>query len=99
MIKIGLFELIDAFQKILKNLAADTRLEFTTDRMSVKDRISELVEVLEEKGSISFGELFIGSPDKGVVVVTFLAVLEMVKLCLIRIAQHTQSGTIRLFYV
>jgi len=98
-IKISLFELIDAFQKILAKIPSDDRMEFTADRISVKDRISQIAEVLEAKGSITFGELFSANPDKSEVIVTFLAILEMVKLSLIRMVQHVQTGLIRLFYL
>lgn len=99
MIQVGLFELIDAFQKILQNISPDLTMDFTVDRISVKEKITEIVDVLELKGSITFGELFSEKCDKGDVVVTFLALLEMVKLCLIRIVQHVQTGIIRLFYI
>ncbi len=99
IINIGLFELIDAFQKILKNISADVRLQFTTDRISVKDRIAELVEILEKQGSITFHELFSSDAGKGDIILTFLAILEMVKLRLVRIVQHVQTGIIRLFYL
>jgi segregation and condensation protein A len=97
-IKIGLFELIDAFQQILKNISAEERLELTSDSISVKDRISALVDLFEEKKSLTFDELFAGAPNKSDVIITFLAILEMVKLCLVRLAQHSQTGLIRLFY-
>jgi segregation and condensation protein A len=97
-IKIGLFELIDAFQQILKNISAEERLELTSDSISVKDRISELVDLFEEKKSLTFDELFADAPSKSDVIITFLAILEMVKLCLVRLAQHAQTGLIRLFY-
>ncbi len=97
-IKIGLFELIDAFQQILKNISAEERLELTSDSISVKDRISELVELFEEKKSLTFEELFADAPHKSDVIITFLAILEMVKLCLVRLAQHSHTGMIRLFY-
>ncbi|MBU4185431.1 MAG: segregation/condensation protein A [Proteobacteria bacterium] len=99
VIIVGLFELIDAFQKILKNISEDQRLEITADRMSIKDKISNLVDIFEEKGSITFEELFSADVLKSDVILTFLAILEMVKLCLVRIVQHTQSGVIRLFYL
>lgn len=99
MIKVGLFELIDAFQKILNNISPDQRVDFTVDRISVKDRIAEIVDILEAQGDITFGELFSVNSNKSEVVVTFLAILEMVKLCLVRIVQHVQTGIIRLFYI
>jgi len=99
IISVGLFELIDAFQKILKNVSDDERIDITSDEMSVKDKISKLVDIFEEKGSITFEELFPGNLVKKEIILTFLAILEMVKLCLVRIAQHSQSGVIRLFYL
>jgi segregation and condensation protein A len=74
-------------------------VDLTTERISIKDRITEIVDVLEAKGSITFTELFASENDKSDVVVTFLAVLEMVKLCIIRVVQHLPTGIIRLFYL
>ena len=98
-VKIGLFELIDAFQKILESIPSDDRMEFSADKISVKDKISQIADILEAKGSATFEELFSEHPDKSEMIVTFLAILEMVKLALIRIVQHVQSGAIRLFYL
>lgn len=97
-IQIGLFELIDAFQQILKNISDDERIELTSERISVKDRIAELVDLFEQKQSLTFEELFSDRPGKNEIIVTFLAVLEMVKLELIRLVQHAHTGVIRLFY-
>ncbi len=99
MIKVGLFELIDAFQSILANISTDHRVDLAADRISVREKINDIVELLEKHGSITFDELFTGKYVKRDVVVTFLATLEMTKLNLIQIAQHTQSGIIRLFYL
>jgi segregation and condensation protein A len=99
VISVGLFELIDAFQTILNNISPDHRVDFSADRISVKDRINQLVDILENKGSITFEELFAGNYDKQDIVVTFLAILEMAKLNLIKIVQHLQSGILRLFYL
>lgn len=98
IINVGLFELIDAFQKILKNISADVGLQFTANRISVKDRIAELVEIFEKQESITFNELFSSNAGKGDIILTFLAILEMVKFRLVRIVQHVQTGIIRLFY-
>ena len=98
-IKVGLFELIDAFQKILAKIPDDLQMEFTPDKISVKEKITQITDILEAKSSVTFDQLFSEQPDKSEVVVTFLAILEMVKLALIRIAQHAQTGLLRLFYV
>jgi len=98
-VQVGLFELIDAFQKILANIPEEHRLELTTDRISVKERISEIVDILEKKESLTFYELFSKDADKGDIIVTFLALLEMVKLNLIKIIQHLETGILRIIYI
>ena len=99
MIQVGLFELIEAFQKILDRMAPDHRVELAADRISVRERISQLIEMFEQRESLAFDELFEGRPDKTDIIVTFLAVLEMVKLNLLRVVQNVETGIIRLFYV
>ncbi len=98
-IKIGLFELIDAFQKILERIPDDHRVEMSADEISVKDKITQIVDILEIKQSITFMELFSDNPDRFEIIVTFLAILEMVKLTLIRMVQHVQTGVLRIFYL
>ena len=98
MIQVGLFELIDAFQKILQKVGKDHSVELASDEISVKERMNEVLTVIEEKGSITFSELFSANVEKRYIIVTFLALLELMKLTLIRAAQSAQSGVIRLFY-
>ncbi len=99
VIRVGLYELIEAFQKILDNMAPDHRVDLSAEKKSVKEKISELVEIFDQRESLTFMELFQDQDDKGEMILTFLALLEMVKLSLLRITQHAQSGVIRLFYI
>ncbi len=69
------------------------------DKISVKEKITQIADLLEAKGSTTFIELFSENPDKSEIIVTFLAILEMVRLALIRIVQHAQTGVMRLFYL
>ena len=99
LVRVGLFELIDAFQKILDKMAPDHRVDMTSERISVKERMTQIVDLLEVKGSAAFDELFDQIIEKGDIIVTFLAVLEMVKLNLVNVVQHVQTGIIRIFYL
>jgi segregation and condensation protein A len=99
VIKVGLFELMDAFQKLLERIPASQQIDLTTDRISVKDRINELIDIFEKEGSVTFDQLFDENFTKSELVATFLAILEMVKLSLVSIVQNVQSGIIRLFYL
>jgi segregation and condensation protein A len=100
MIKVGLFELIDAFQTILEKISEHRGVDIiTADTVSVRDKIVQIVEIFETRETVTFNELFSMNTNKSEVVVTFLAILEMVKLSLISIVQNTQTGIIRLFYL
>jgi len=99
VIKVGLFELMDAFQKLLERIPASQKIDLTTDRISVKGRINELIDIFEKEGSVTFDQLFDENFTKSELVATFLALLEMVKLSLVSIVQNVQSGIIRLFYL
>lgn len=99
-IMIGLFELVEAFRKVMENQYNDHTVDFSTQTMSVKDRIIELVAILEKTPRITFQALLCEyGPNKGMLVLTFLAILEMAKVSLIEIRQHIQSGTIHLCYI
>ena len=99
MIQVGLFELIDAFQRILQQTGKDHTVEMVSDEISVKDKIAQIVEILETKASITFLELFSDNSDRHEVIITFLAILEMVRLALIRIIQNVKTGIIRIIYI
>ncbi len=97
-IRVGLFELIDAFRRILDNVTGEHHVDLQTDTISVKERINQLVDIFERKHSLTFAELFANQTTKSEIIVTFLAVLEMVKINLLRVSQQVQTSVIRLFY-
>lgn len=99
LIKIGLFELIDAFQNVLRQVPEEHRINLDNDRISIKERITQLIDVLDIKSAVTFHEILGEAPEKEDIVITFLAILEMARLNLIRVTQHVQSGMIRLFYI
>ncbi|MBA3036565.1 MAG: chromosome segregation protein ScpA [Desulfobacterium sp.] len=99
VINVGLFELMDAFQRLLDKIPAFKELDVSPAGASVKDKINELLDILEKEGSVTFDQLFDKNSTKSEFVITFLAILEMVRLAIISIVQHVQSGIIRLFYL
>lgn len=106
--KLGVFSLLDAFEKILKRSNVKLDHEVVFDRISITDRIVELTERLSERRSMRFEDLLVvGLPTEGGtpkvtrfdLIITFLAVLEMARLKLIRVYQsdslapiHVQFG-------
>ena len=64
--------------------------------MSLTDRINEIMERLSEKKQLTFSELLGERTDRKRIVYTFLAILELMKLRMIRAYQAGPFGTIRL---
>lgn len=85
------FELLDAFSKILSRTKTKVEHEVVFDRISISDRIAELVDSLKERRSTPFEELFARrsgeAPTRFDLIITFLAVLEMARLRMMRVYQ------------
>jgi segregation and condensation protein A len=85
--EVGLGALLDAFAGVLKRVRADVAREITVERISVANRIQEVVALLQERRRVRFEQLFEGAATRFDLVVTFLALLEMTKLRMTRLLQ------------
>lgn len=99
LISIGLFELVETFRQLSENEYKTHVVDFSINRMSVKERIIGILALLEINDTLSFNELLEDHPGKFMRVLTFLAILEMAKMNLIEIRQHIQSGLLKVAYV
>jgi segregation and condensation protein A len=95
--EVGLFELVNALQEVMKRAEPEDSMAMSADTMRLKDRIAQLMEILAQVSSITFHELFEGQLGKIEVIVTFLAILELMRLQIVRAFQHQPSGIIRLY--
>ncbi|MEX2579020.1 MAG: segregation/condensation protein A [Verrucomicrobiales bacterium] len=93
---IGIFDLIRAFQNILDRFQDEGLGEIIDDRFTVSDKIDHLLDAVQPGGSVSFASLFEGATSKGEMIVTFLAVLELMKLNYFRVHQEVLLGDIEL---
>jgi len=92
---VNIFDLIRAFQNVLKRFEESTDLgDIVDDRFTVADKIEYLLDHIETGGSVKFSSLFAQATSKTEVIVTFLAVLELMKMNQFRILQDTILGEI-----
>ncbi|MGB9627212.1 MAG: segregation and condensation protein A [Thermodesulfobacteriota bacterium] len=95
-IEVTLFELLEAFRKVLENVKPEMVHEVVLERITVEERVQEILSVLQrEKRSMAFHLLFPEGAPRRLIIVTFLAILELVKSKLIRIFQASPFETIR----
>ncbi len=93
---VNLFQLMDAFKRILERKIPDVQLTFRADNYSIQDKIAYILDELKEKKTIFFKDLFSVSLVMAEFVVTFLALLELVHMGLIRVYQPAIDKEIRL---
>lgn len=99
VVKLDLFDLITAYHRLMEKAAGRDGLRIEAERVSVKDRMTEIINILEKKGETTLLEILPSPMARMDIVVTFLAVLEIVKLGLARLSQNSQQESLRLFYV
>jgi len=96
-IEVTLFDLLEAFRQILTRAKEEPTHEIALDRITVEEKIQEILSLLrEEKKSIAFHLLFPEGASRRVIIVTFLAILELVKMRWIRVFQIAPFETIRI---
>lgn len=95
--EVSIFDLLSAVNEVLKRFSARTDLrDVFDDRWTISDKISHILRVLAERGRAFFSELFAGAASRTEVVVTFLALLELIRLKQVTAHQPEEFGEIEL---
>lgn len=92
---VSVFKLIEALDRALANARPEHAHEIATDRLTISDAIARVADVLRLRRRATFEELLAGPDrrnDRATIIATFLAILEMAKLMLIRIFQTPLGG-------
>jgi segregation and condensation protein A len=97
MLEAGLFDLIAAFKELLDRRKTLLAHEVGAPGKRIEDRIQELLELIKAGESLEFLELFHAQETKADMIVTFLALLELIRLKLVKVYQRGMFGDIRVF--
>jgi segregation and condensation protein A len=98
--KVGLFDLLAVFQKVLSRASQDEDLrDIFEDRFTVSDKIQFIQQQITQRSRLVFEELFAEGATRTEIVVTFLAVLELIRLRQIDVAQDGPFAPIELVKV
>lgn len=94
-LEVSLFELVDAFRALLVRIPAESFHDVAPgDSLSIADCINEILSLLQERDTLQFDELVRDEMTRERIIVTFLALLELCRLKLIRIFQNEEFGAI-----
>jgi segregation and condensation protein A len=96
-LEVDLFSLLSAFQSVVERAKLRPKVLLPPEQMPVEVRIEQLLARLSETDACGFEELFADVDDRGGLIVTFLALLEMIRLKLVRVFQSASFGPIRIY--
>lgn len=95
--EVGIFQLINAFQNVIKRVEARQDLqEMFEDQFTVSDKIEVILRRIESGEQLRFSQLFDGIVSRVEIVVTFLALLELIRLKQVRAMQADPLGEIEI---
>ncbi len=83
----SLFDLLDALNRVMSRLPEAAVYEVQGDAYDVEEKMSAIASAVAERGSVSFTELLIRCRARAEMIVTFIALLELVKLGQVVVAQ------------
>ncbi|MEO6224097.1 MAG: segregation/condensation protein A [Vicinamibacterales bacterium] len=96
-IEVDLFSLMTAFRQVLDRARNRPKPYLPAEYISIESRIELLMARLSEGEAFGFEELFADVQTRPGIVVTFLALLEMIRLKLVRVFQQGGFGAIRVY--
>lgn len=96
-LEVDLFSLLNAFQAVVQRLKQRPRVFLPAEQIPIEVRIEQLLDRLSESEACGFEELFADVQEKSGLIVTFLALLEMIRLKLVRVFQAGSFGPIRVY--
>jgi segregation and condensation protein A len=96
LLDVNLFQLMDAFKRILDESLPGVPLTVEFEKWSLREKTTFILERLRDEGSIYFRDLFVKDRTISEFIVTFLALLELVHVGMVRVFQPDPEKDIRL---
>ncbi|KPJ87008.1 MAG: hypothetical protein AMS17_09875 [Spirochaetes bacterium DG_61] len=94
--EVSIVDLIIAFSRVAREVDKTVFKTVELEDISIDDKINEIIDYLNKEGAITFNLLFSKNFSKYVLIITFLALLELVKMKKVYILQHKLFGSIRI---
>ena len=95
-IDVDMKDLFSALASVLKRAALYSHHEIIAEALSVRDRMSKIIEVITSEGYTLFEDLFVPEEGRLGIVVTMIALLELARESVLEL---TQSGPTANIYV
>jgi segregation and condensation protein A len=96
-LEVDLFSLLTAFQAVVERAKQRPSMALPIEQISIETRIEQLVVRLSETEACGFEELFADASSRADLIATFLALLEMIRLKLVRVFQDGSFSPMRIY--
>jgi segregation and condensation protein A len=93
-LELSLYEIMRAFREIMSRFDTQDVSEIAPEEFTIEDKIEAILTMLSDSRQTTFRELFSGSASKLEMVVTFMALLELMKRAMVRCRQEAAFGEI-----
>jgi segregation and condensation protein A len=93
---VNLFQLMDAFKRIVDQKLPGVQLRIQLEEWSVKEKMELIMDCLKHKGPMFFNEIFSENKTISEFIATFLALLELVHIGLVKLFQPSPEMDIQL---
>jgi segregation and condensation protein A len=95
-LEVDVYQLVQALRHVIKNLPKDQAHLVQLSGISIREKMSQILEALRARTTMLFVELFAADRTRSEVVVTFLAMLELVRQAMLKVTQIDPQGPIRI---
>jgi segregation and condensation protein A len=95
LFNLNLYDLLSAFRKVLEKVTPEAR-RINRETLTIKDKIAIITGMISKYKEIAFEDLFEAAPSKVEMIITFLALLELLKLGLVKAWQKSEFAGIRI---
>ena len=92
--EVGLDELLSAFRQVVERIDKVRLYEIVGEDITIEERIDFILREVQGRSQIKFTDLFVNERRKLVIVVTFFALLELIRLGRVKVAQDSLFGDI-----
>ncbi|MBU2549649.1 MAG: segregation/condensation protein A [Proteobacteria bacterium] len=99
MLEANLFDLIDAFRSIASRIESSAGLQFILETKTIQERITEIIQLLKEKQQATFEDICAQDTTKAQLVLSFLAILELARVGILRLFQHHATRVLTAYYM
>ena len=96
-VEVDLFSLLAAFRGVLERAKQRPKMLLPAEEVPVEVRMEQLLAMMSETEACGFEDLFSKDDTRAAMILTFLALLEMIRLKLIRVFQTAAFGPIRVY--